>query len=469
MPAARMGDNVLQNGPHCHAPIHPPAPTPTPLPHPPMPLTIVKGEPTVLIGKKPAARVTDMTAPCSIIPCIPAGPGMIMQGSATVMIGKMPAARVTDSTLHASCVAPIPGPKGMIIPAGEPTVLIGGPTFSMSLLDAIVAWVKAEFKFTDLALASAADAMAADNADDGEAPGAAGAGSNFGGRPPGGRWERLMMNVHKLEGKPLTDREQFLDATSNMKISSAYSGTDRDKVEADLQKVYNTPDGKQTIDDINNSGKPVLIAPPKGYPDKSNGNSCGGGYDGSSKDPKNMDAYPPPQGTGKGSGSVIGYDPNKDDIAGGKTDPNDPVDGWRKRPPGVGLSHELIHADHNANGTNADKQPEQQDDSLISPKDGTPMTENPEELKTAGVPPHQNDPGPNENKVREQWCSFNPDDCKGYPHDGNGLAQRNSYNGTGADFKKDPNASANPPPTPTPLPGDAGKSDLPGGGGTGIG
>jgi uncharacterized Zn-binding protein involved in type VI secretion len=468
MPAARMGDNVLQSGPHCHAPIHPPAPTPTPLPHPPMPLTIVKGEPTVLIGKKPAARVTDMTAPCSIIPCIPAGPGMIMQGSATVMIGKMPAARVTDSTLHASCVAPIPGPKGMIIPAGEPTVLIGGPTFSMSLLDAIVAWVKAEFKFTDLALASA-DA----NEVNGEGPGAGATawGSAFG-SPPGGTFERMVMDAKRATGQPLTDREKFLAATSNMRISSSYSSDDRAKVEADLQKNYNTPSGKETIDSINKSGKPVLIAPPD--PDGS-GNSCGAGYNGLYRSKTNTDAYPPPKGTGQGTGSVIAYDPNHDDIANGKTNADDDTDGWRKRPPGVGLGHELMHADHNANGTNAtppgNKESDhetEQDDSLVDPATGKPQKENPEELKTGGIPPHQNDPGPNENKLRQEWCSFNPDDCKGYPHDGDGLKQRNSYNGTGKDFKKDPNAPKNQPPTPTPLPGNAGQSDL-GGGGTGIG
>ena len=55
--AARMGDNILQDAPHCHAPIHPPAPTPTPVPHPPLPLAMIKGEPTVLIGGMPAARV----------------------------------------------------------------------------------------------------------------------------------------------------------------------------------------------------------------------------------------------------------------------------------------------------------------------------------------------------------------------------------------------------------------------------
>ena len=125
-PAARIGDFVLQSGPHCHAPIHPAAPVPTPVPHPPMQLAIVKGEPTVLIGKKPAARVSDITVPCVLPGCVPGGPGMIAKGSVTVLIGKLPAARIGDMTNHAACIAPIPGPVGTILPPGCPTVLIGG-------------------------------------------------------------------------------------------------------------------------------------------------------------------------------------------------------------------------------------------------------------------------------------------------------------------------------------------------------
>ena len=125
LPAARIGDNVLQMGPHCHAPMHPPAPVPTPLPHPPMPLPIIKGAPTVMIGGSPAARATDMTQPCLLPGCVPGGPGIILPGSPTVLIAAMPAARATDQTVHAACVGPIPGPMGMIIPPCCPTVLIG--------------------------------------------------------------------------------------------------------------------------------------------------------------------------------------------------------------------------------------------------------------------------------------------------------------------------------------------------------
>ncbi|NNE77543.1 MAG: PAAR domain-containing protein [Pricia sp.] len=65
------------------------------------------GEPTVLIGGMPAARVGDM-ALCA------GPPDTIVMGSSTVMIGGMPAARLGDSTAH-----------GGTIVAGAPTVLIG--------------------------------------------------------------------------------------------------------------------------------------------------------------------------------------------------------------------------------------------------------------------------------------------------------------------------------------------------------
>ncbi len=65
------------------------------------------GEPTVLIGGMPAARLGDMAT------CV-GPPDTIIAGSGTVMIGGMPAARLGDSTAHG----------GSII-LGEFTVLIG--------------------------------------------------------------------------------------------------------------------------------------------------------------------------------------------------------------------------------------------------------------------------------------------------------------------------------------------------------
>ncbi|RZS92510.1 PAAR domain-containing protein [Aquimarina brevivitae] len=66
------------------------------------------GEPTVLIGGLPAARVGDM-ATCT------GPPDTIVMGSGTVFIGGMPAARMGDSTAH-----------GGTIVLGCATVLIGG-------------------------------------------------------------------------------------------------------------------------------------------------------------------------------------------------------------------------------------------------------------------------------------------------------------------------------------------------------
>lgn len=68
---------------------------------------IAKGEPTVMIGFMPAARVADQLV------CV-GPPDMIAMGSATVFIGFMPAARLGDQTVH-----------GGVITVGFPTVMIG--------------------------------------------------------------------------------------------------------------------------------------------------------------------------------------------------------------------------------------------------------------------------------------------------------------------------------------------------------
>ncbi|MEC4750122.1 PAAR domain-containing protein [Methylomicrobium sp. Wu6] len=83
-PAARISDMhvcPMFNGPvpHVGGPILPP------------------GEPTVLIGNLPAARVGDMAT------CV-GPPDSIVLGSFTVLIGKKPAARLGDSTAHGGVI-----------------------------------------------------------------------------------------------------------------------------------------------------------------------------------------------------------------------------------------------------------------------------------------------------------------------------------------------------------------------------
>jgi uncharacterized Zn-binding protein involved in type VI secretion len=76
-----------------------------PIPHVGGP--IIKGQPNVLTGKLPQARITDT--------CVCVGPpDIIVKGSAGVFVGKLPAARIGDTTAH-----------GGSIVKGEFTVLIG--------------------------------------------------------------------------------------------------------------------------------------------------------------------------------------------------------------------------------------------------------------------------------------------------------------------------------------------------------
>lgn len=125
--AARQGDMIKQDAPHCHAPIHPPAPVPTPTPHPALPLTIIPPCSTnVKINGKAGARMTDMSKPCMLPSCVPAGPGMIAKASMTVKFNMLGAARAGDMTAHTSCVAPIPSPVGKILSPCSSNVKIGG-------------------------------------------------------------------------------------------------------------------------------------------------------------------------------------------------------------------------------------------------------------------------------------------------------------------------------------------------------
>lgn len=120
-PAARIGDNhvcpmVTGIVPHVGGPI-------------------VTGEPTVLIGEMPAARVTDMLV------CV-GPPDMIAMGSPTVLIGGLMAARMGDMTVH-----------GGVIVIGDPTVMIGIPGQGSSL----VAAAESGLPFADLCSGEAAD------------------------------------------------------------------------------------------------------------------------------------------------------------------------------------------------------------------------------------------------------------------------------------------------------------------------
>lgn len=98
-PAARVGDL------HICPMVTPGTP---PIPHVGGPV-LPPGQPTVMIGNMPAARVGDMAT------CV-GPPDSIVMGSPTVLIGNMMAARLGDPTVHGGTVS-----------VGFPTVMIGIP------------------------------------------------------------------------------------------------------------------------------------------------------------------------------------------------------------------------------------------------------------------------------------------------------------------------------------------------------
>jgi uncharacterized Zn-binding protein involved in type VI secretion len=78
---------------------------------------VVSGFPTVMIGNKPAARVTDMHACPLVTVLVPHVGGPIVLGAFTVLVGGLPQARMGDLMI---CVGP---PDSIMM--GEPTVMVG--------------------------------------------------------------------------------------------------------------------------------------------------------------------------------------------------------------------------------------------------------------------------------------------------------------------------------------------------------
>ncbi len=101
--------------------------------------TIVSGFPTVLIGMKPAARITDMHVCPLVTVLVPHVGGPIIMGAPTVLVGGMPQSRMGDMMV---CVGP---PD--VIAMGEPTVIVGMVGMGMGgfggMLTALMGAVKA--------------------------------------------------------------------------------------------------------------------------------------------------------------------------------------------------------------------------------------------------------------------------------------------------------------------------------------
>jgi uncharacterized Zn-binding protein involved in type VI secretion len=128
-PAAKQGDTITAVDIHIIMIPTPGGPVPTPLPHPFNGMINGNLSANVKIGGMPAATLGSTAD--NLPPHIPQGgpfqrPPMnkatIIKGSATVMINKKPAARMGDTAL--TCNDPADLPVGTVVAVGN--VLIGG-------------------------------------------------------------------------------------------------------------------------------------------------------------------------------------------------------------------------------------------------------------------------------------------------------------------------------------------------------
>ncbi len=105
----------------------------------------------------------------------------------------------------------------------------------------------------------------------------------------------------------------------------------RKKTRLCLEAISKTATGAKMLKAIESGGKAVVIKETSG----------GNGIDADSYDAeRKADGTP-----GAGCNSTVHYNPTKTQIGDGS-------EGWMKRPPCIGLGHELVHAYHNSRGTN---------------------------------------------------------------------------------------------------------------------
>jgi uncharacterized Zn-binding protein involved in type VI secretion len=107
--------------------------------------------------------------------------------------------------------------------------------------------------------------------------------------------------------------------------------TFKKKTLAALRKMGETETGKKVLNSIESSGKTVTVVETK---------------DGNSEDAENFtDGLRKRDGTpGKGSDATVKFNPDRKVVGDGSQD-------WMTRSPAVGLSHEMIHAARDTNGT----------------------------------------------------------------------------------------------------------------------
>lgn len=245
----------------------------------------------------PAARITDFhTCPLVNPGPVPHAGGPIITGCSTVLIEGLSAARVGDTC---TCVGPLDS-----IASGSPTVLIGYRP-AARLGDGTI--------HGGIVVAGAPTVIIGDVA-----------GVNLPRPAPPTAWDKFQVWLWNIFHGEDREREAYSDGIV-IEGSEQFRRTTR----AALERIAALPSGSELLRQIDASGNEVVIGETteqNGYCQANNG----------------ADARKP----GVGTDSVVQWNPALQ-----TTDPADPVSGT----PGatVILAHELIHAAHNAQGTNA--------------------------------------------------------------------------------------------------------------------
>jgi hypothetical protein len=153
-------------------------------------------------------------------------------------------------------------------------------------------------------------------------------------------------------------------------------------VKADLQTLYETPTGKALLESLHASGKRIFI---------NYGLENAAHFPLSGWEPAfyQLDGVTP----GPGTALRLSYNPFREEVG------DQP---WNTRPPGIGLAHELIHAEQAAYGR-------MRRGDALNPPGGTEAASANKlqeahifELETLGVPPYHTYSF-SENKIRSEW------------------------------------------------------------------
>ena len=303
---------------------------------------------------KPAARIGDM----HVCPAVNPGPvphvgGPVAVGSPNVLTGSIPQARVGDM-----CICT--GPPDTIASGSSGVLVNGMPAARMT--DSTVHGGKIVVGMPTVLIGDGGGGGGGGGAGGGAITTSVVAGTNVGVTSllSGGQAEKGKSKASPTSAKVPTTYGSAIEIKGSEEF--------RKKTIAALDDIKKTPTGKKLLESLDSSGKKVTIE------------ETGGGNGASPK--SGAKATRKPDGSpGEGTDSVVKFNPDKTQIGDGSKD-------WHTRPAGVGLAHELIHANHSAHGTN--------DFSIVG-----------EQMAVGEPPPHDKQEF-TENKIRAEWNPKQP-------------------------------------------------------------